>query len=196
MAKEPGPSDVAPPPSAARVVAKPAKGEYRRDLPHLQVEARPLFVTFTTYRRWILPEVARNLVIKHCLHDQGIKLQVHGMVVMPDHVHIIFTPLDDALGNPFGLAEIMHAIKGTSAHSINRALNRRGHVWQREFFDHVLRSDEKIREKVEYICDNPVRKGLVKTADDYPWLWREWVEGETVAPPLPACVAPPPSAAS
>jgi len=112
---------------------------------------------------------------------------VHGIVVMTDHVHMIFTPLNDDIGNPFELAEIMHGIKGASAHAINKTLKRRGHVWQREFFDHVLRSDESIYSKVQYICENPVRKGLVATVDDYPWLWREWVEGETnVAPPPPA----------
>jgi REP element-mobilizing transposase RayT len=97
---------------------------------------------------------------------------------MPDHVHMIFTPLKDTDGNPFGLAEIMNGIKGASAHSLNKALNRSGPVWQFESFDHVLRSDEKIASKVEYICDNPVRKGLVNQKDDYPWLWREWIEGE------------------
>jgi REP element-mobilizing transposase RayT len=99
------------------------------------------------------------------------------MVVMPDHVHLIFTPLKDHKGNPFGLAEIMSGIKGASAHCINQTLNRRGHVWQDESFDHVLRSEESIRSKVQYICENPLRKGLVTEIDAYPWLWREWVEG-------------------
>ena len=103
---------------------------------------------------------------------------MHGVVVMPDHVHMIFTPLNDDKGIPFGLAEILNAIKGASAHSINKALNRRGRVWQDESFDHVLRSDESAYNKVIYICENPVRQGLVPTMDDYPWLWREWVKSE------------------
>ena len=164
-----------PPPAAYR--AKPAKSEYRRDLPHLQVQDKPLFVTFVTHNRWQLPASIRGLVLKHCLHDHGVKLQVHGIVVMPDHVHMVFTSLNDVKGYPFGLAEIMSGIKGASAHRINKTLKRRGHVWQREYFDHVLQSDEKIRSKVQYICENPVRKGLVRDVDEYPWLWREWVEG-------------------
>ncbi len=98
-------------------------------------------------------------------------------MVMPDHVHLVYTPLQDPEGNPFGLAEILHSIKGASAKSINKALSRQGHVWQDESFDHLLRSEEGTRSKVEYICRNPVRKGLVKAEEDYPWLWREWVEG-------------------
>ncbi len=187
---------VAPPPSAVPLAAepgkpsaKPAKGEYRRFLPHLQVEGKPLFVTFATLNRWVLPETVRGLVLAHCLHEHEIKLQVHGVVVMPDHVHMIFSPLQDRQGNPYGLAEIMSGIKGTSAHSINKALNRRGHVWQREFFDHVLRSDESLRSKVQYICENPLRHGLIQSIDDYPWLWREWLEGaQNVAPPPPAAL--------
>jgi REP element-mobilizing transposase RayT len=159
-------------------LAKPAKNEYRRNLPHFQAEYKPIFLTFCTFRRWILPDAVRSLVLRHCLHEHGRKLVVHGVVVMPDHVHLIISPLQDPKGNIYGLAEIMNGIKGASAHSINKKLNRKGPVWQYESFDHVLRSDEKIREKVEYICQNPVRKGLVEKEDDYPWLWREWVEGE------------------
>jgi len=96
---------------------------------------------------------------------------------MPDHVHMIFTPLNDQEGNLFSLAEIMSGIKGASAPSINKALNRRGRVWQDESFDHVLRSDESAQGKGQYIFENPVCKGLVKEVDEYPWLWREWVEG-------------------
>jgi REP element-mobilizing transposase RayT len=125
------------------MLAKPAKGEYRRKLPHIQVETKPVFVTFCTCRRWEIPESLRGLVLQHCLHDHKLKLQVHGVAVMPDHVHLVFTPLTDGEGNTFSLAEILGAIKGASAHRINQALNRRGKVWQTESFDHILRSEEK-----------------------------------------------------
>ena len=158
--------------------AKPAKASYWRNLPHIQREHATLFVTFSTAHRWVLPESVRRTVLEHCQHDHLTKLMMHGVVVMPDHVHLVFTPLSDKDGNPYGLAELMHGIKGASAHSVNRALARKGHVWQDESFDHILRRDESIHRKVEYICQNPVRKGLVAREDDYPWLWREWIEGD------------------
>jgi hypothetical protein len=43
-------------------------------LPHLQKENKTLFVTFCTHRRWTLPESVRDLVLRHCLHDNGKKL--------------------------------------------------------------------------------------------------------------------------
>jgi REP element-mobilizing transposase RayT len=180
-----GAVNVAQPPSAVPPgsfpKAKPAHSRYRRNLPHIQLEDKTIFVTFTTYKRWKLPEFVRDVVLKHCLHDHGKKLIVHGIVVMPDHVHMVVSPLRDTQGDIFGLAEIMQGIKGASAHSINKLLDRKSRVWQDESFDHVLRSDEKIHSKVIYICENPIRKGLVSSIDDYPWLWREWVEGEGTA---------------
>jgi REP element-mobilizing transposase RayT len=141
-----------------------------------------LFVTFSTAKRWVLPESVRQAVLEHCLHDHLVKFTMHGVVVMPDHVHLVFTPLCDKDENPYGLAEIMNSIKGASAHSVNKILGRRGHVWQDESFDHILRRDESVRAKVEYICANPLRKGLGLREDDYPWLWREWAEGAKMEP--------------
>jgi REP element-mobilizing transposase RayT len=167
--------------------AKPAKAEYVRNLPHLQLDGRTLFVTFCSKKRWIIPESLREQVLRHCLHDHGRKIHVHGVVVMPDHVHMVFTPLCDDEGGVYGLAEIMNGIKGASAHAINKLLGRKGSVWQDESFDHVLRRDESAREKVEYICLNPVRKGLVEDENDYSWLWREYIEGQNdVEQPPPA----------
>jgi len=102
---------------------------------------------------------------------------MHGAVVMPDHVHLVFTPLRDDTGATFALSQIMNGIKGASAHAVNRVLGRRGHVWQSESFDHALRRTESVRNAAEYVPANPVRAGLVSIEDDYPWLWREWVEG-------------------
>ncbi len=164
-----------PPPAVSE--ARPALTSYRRDLPHLQRDDKTLFVTFNTLKRWKLPAVARQLVIEHCLHDHGMKYHLHAAVVMPDHVHIVMTPLRDREGTSFGLAEIMNGIKGASAHSINRALGRRGTVWQSESFDRILRSDGNVRAAAEYICQNPVRAGLCDTEEGYSQLWREWIEG-------------------
>jgi len=145
---------------------------YRRKLPHLQRDYQPHFVTFCTHLRWILPREARAIALACCLHDNGTKIDLHAAIVMPDHVHLILTPLINYAANEmFSLAEIMDAIKGASAHKINHSLGRVGKVWQTESFDRVLRSSEKLDEKVAYILNNPVRRGLVSVPEDYPWLW-------------------------
>jgi len=145
--------------------------QYRRYLPHYQKDDRPLFVTFRTRKPLKLSPEAKTIALQHCLHDHGVTITLHAAVIMPDHVHLLFTALRDAQGWTFALPEILRALKGASARSINTLLGRRGSVWQDESFDHVLRGNESLLETVEYIRQNPVRKGLVSRPADYPWLW-------------------------
>jgi REP element-mobilizing transposase RayT len=149
------------------------KYQYWRRLPHYQKDDLAVFVTFCCGCLDPLPEAVRDIVVRHCLHDQGTKAAIHAVVVMPDHVHLLLTPLRDLDGNLYSLVEILQGIKSASAHSLNRALGRSGPVWQEESFDHVLRSDESFEQKAEYIRQNPIRAGLVKEAADYRWLWVE-----------------------
>jgi len=86
---------------------------------------------------------------------------------MPDHVHLIYSPLRREDGWSYTLPEVMKAVKGRSARQINVALKRTGPVWQEEFFDHVLRSNDSLVDRVEYVCQNPVRAGIVKTEAEY-----------------------------
>ena len=99
------------------------------------------------------------------------RIHLHAVVVMPDHVHVLLTTLRDEKGWPFPLVDILQCCKSTTAHRINRLLHVAGPVWEEESFDHVLRSDESLKEKCEYIRQNPVVAGLVKDPEDYRWLW-------------------------
>ncbi len=82
-------------------------------------------------------------------------------------------PVDEQAGEIYSLAEIMEAVKGASAHKVNKELDRKGRVWQVESFDHVLRSSESLDAKIAYLLENPVRAGLVEKWADYPWLWKK-----------------------
>ena len=147
------------------------KYDYRRKLPHIQPDFKAFFITFCTYKRWLLPACARDLVIETCLYGNERLFWLYGLVVMPDHVHVVLLSLYDGNG-PISIPEITQAIKGTSAHQVNKLLGRKGKVWQDESFDRALRREESIEAKVNYILENPVRAGLVKNPLDYRWLWR------------------------
>ncbi len=144
--------------------------EWRRKLPHLQDGSRTLYVSMATRARWVLPPEARSLVLSHIRHEHKERIFLYAAVVMPEHVHTLFAPLCNDAGIPFGLAEIMHGMRGPSAHSVNKLLHRRGALWEEEYFDRVLRVGE-FEETLDYICTNPVRRGLVEREEDYPWLW-------------------------
>jgi len=167
---------------------------YRRRLPHLQKADACIFVTFCTGARRVLPEPARDLVLGHCLREGGLKpfvgedpfdprsgqvratsaaprILLHAIVVMPDHVHMLLTPRRDEKGWPFPVLKILQCLKSATAHRINKLLRISGPVWEEESFDHVLRSDESVKEKCEYIRQNLVEAGLVCRPEEYRWLW-------------------------
>jgi REP element-mobilizing transposase RayT len=150
------------------------RSDYRRDLPHKQNGSATLFVTMTTCKRWVLPPEARSIVLDHIRREHNHRVFLYAAVVMPDHVHALFAPLPDDTGECFGLAEIMNGMRGPSAHAVNNLLGRRGPVWDRDFFDRLLRHGEFER-YMDYICLNPVRRGLARTEEEYPWLWVEAV---------------------
>ena len=52
---------------------------------------------------------------------------------------------------------------------INRSRREAGILWQPRFFDRALRRVGEYNEKVQYIHLNPVKAGLVKRAEDWPW---------------------------
>jgi putative transposase len=161
---------------------------YRRNLPHLQRDDKPHFVTFVTKKRSVLPEWARDIVLNCCQHDHGTKYSLHVAVVMPDHVHLIFTPLIDTnRARVVLLPEIMKAIRAASAHVINQRRGCHGTIWQEESFDRVLRCSEKLDEKIAYTLNNPVRAGIVADWRDYKWVWYQ----EAPNPYAPRDLSPP-----
>jgi hypothetical protein len=67
----------------------------------------------------------------------------------------------------FPLEQLMHTWKSYSGHSLRSG--RSGRVWQREYFDRIVRDDKELDEKVGYIRNNPFRRwpGI----ESYPWVW-------------------------
>ena len=144
---------------------------YRRFLPHYENRDQTYFITFSSRNRRVLIPDARSVVLKEIVDRHRVFYYLQTAVVMPDHVHLLLRPCDTSL------ADIMKRVKGASAREVNRLLQDDGPFWQREYFDRQIRSDEKIRAKGEYIAQNPVRAGIAASPDDYPWLWRVWIEG-------------------
>jgi REP element-mobilizing transposase RayT len=146
---------------------------YRRRLPHLQKADATIFATFRKLTCEPLPLRARDLTLEHCLYEDGKRIELYVVVIMPEHVHLLFRPLRDKDGWPIPLHGILRSIKGISARDINRLLGASGPVWQDESFDHVVRSEEGLLAKADYIRMNPVRRGLARTPEEYEWLWCE-----------------------
>ena len=84
----------------------------------------------------------------------------HLFLLMPDHVHALlsFPPSGKAM------QLVISKWKEWTAKQLKI-------VWQRDFFEYRLRREESWREKADYILENPVRKGLVGRAEDWPFVY-------------------------
>ena len=99
--------------------------------------------------------------------DLQRKSDMMAVCVMPDHVHLLMTPLSE------NLIDLISKWKGYASHLVwNKSYE--GKVWQRSFYDHALRKDEDVKRVAEYIVCNPVRKGLVQDWSSYPYSWHRW----------------------
>jgi REP element-mobilizing transposase RayT len=84
--------------------------------------------------------------------------------IMPNHVHVVFSPLP-----PHSVSEILKSWKGFTARRANQLLNRNGPFWGVESFDHLIRSPEYFEQFVSYVHNNPVKAGLCRTPEDWPY---------------------------
>ena len=85
-------------------------------------------------------------------------------VFLPDHWHAITYP-----PHPLSISQVFKAVKVSSTIAVNVRLGERGELWQARFFDRALRTVREYHDKVEYIHLNPVRRGLVRTAEEWKW---------------------------
>ena len=92
----------------------------------------------------------RKIVEDVLTHDDGKSYRLHEFIVMPNHVHVLVTPLGEHT-----LSEALQEWKSVSAHRINHTLGRSGEFWQKESFDHIVRDAEAAERFAGYIRRNP-----------------------------------------
>jgi valyl-tRNA synthetase len=144
---------------------------HKRHLPHWQLGGSSYFITFRLHKGQ-LPEKDRQLVVDACLHWHNQRMNVHLLTVMPDHVHLLITPLKKEDGSYHRLEDLLHSIKSYTAHELNKRYSREGPVWQQEHFDRIVRDEDEFFEKWQYIENNPVRAGLVERPEQYAFTAR------------------------
>jgi len=94
-------------------------------------------------------DVRERLMARLLLEDS-----LDAWVIMPNHLHALITPEGRSLG------QVMQDWKGGSAFEINRLLGRSGPLWQKETYDHIVRSEAQLRHYRRYIAENPIKARL------------------------------------
>ena len=88
-------------------------------------------------------------------HFDGVRYQLGDVVVMPNHVHLLITPLPG-----HELEDVLQSRKRQSACELNLLLNRSGDFWQKHSYDHIVRDEAELRAFRKYIAENPAKAGL------------------------------------
>ena len=76
-------------------------------------------------------------------------------VIMPNHVHCLFT-----LNAEWKLEQMLHSWKRHSAREINRTIGKTGTLWQKDYFDRLIRDPDHFGNCVRYIRKNPTKANL------------------------------------
>ncbi len=170
----------------------------QRRLPHLYPENTPLFVTWHLYGSlpaaryppphhmsagqafvWMdryldtartgpmflgRPEIAESVV--EAIRRGACELyqyELQAYVVMANHVHLLIVPRIEP-------CRLLKSLKGSTARAANLILGRTGEpFWQRESYDHWIRDGTEWDRVKTYMGMNPVKAGLVASAEDFPW---------------------------
>jgi REP element-mobilizing transposase RayT len=142
------------------------------------------FVIFCTAKR-------RRVLASPRIHEAFIsygrdaldhKVAVGRYVIMPDHIHLFVQGDQDfELGMWVrGLKRVVaaavaggrgerHSPAETAAATTLRRIENAGSLWQRRFFDHLIRNGESYEQKWNYVRDNPIRAGLVVKREEWPY---------------------------
>ncbi len=139
----------------------------RKTLPHTVpgwLKGSPIFfVTICTQQRGknqLCQPVAGQAVLSAAEYYHTIgRWHVHLLLLMPDHLHALLS---------FQKVESMSQVIRSWKHYLSK---HHGIEWQRDYFDHRLRTDESHEEKADYIRQNPVRAGLVPSPELWPYVW-------------------------
>ena len=124
---------------------------------------RTFFITSVTAQRRALFQrtAAADLLVDVFFHyrEQG-KYLLHDFVIMPDHFQALITPAPE-----ISLERAVQFIKGGFSFRLKSGCP----VWQASFTNHRIRDDRDFVQHREYIRMNPLRAGLVRNPEDYPY---------------------------
>ncbi len=126
------------------------------------------FITLCSYERsHILTQTkTANILISAFNHQRNEKIiKLYCYCIMPDHLHLLMS-LSDFY--PHNLQTWIRSFKRFTAKSAKTTLPT-NQLWQKNFYDHIIRKEESFIKIAEYILNNPVRGGLVGNWKDYPY---------------------------
>lgn len=125
----------------------------------------PVHVVIATFGR---RDLFADRTLARTVFEVALQQAPLAACLMPDHLHWVLASCDR-------LSDQVRSFKLASTRAAWGA-GFRGKVWQRSFYDHVIRDEEDLERTMGYVLGNPVKAGLVEAAEDWPFRMRT-VEG-------------------
>ena len=119
----------------------------------------------------LINDQVANLVADSIQFRDGQVYDLISFCIMPNHVHLVYTPLEKSDRTCFSPMEILHSLKRYTAREANKILQRNGPFWQHESYDHFIRDDAELERTVKSVLYNPVKANLVKEQTDWKWSY-------------------------
>ena len=91
------------------------------------------------------------------------KFELYCYCFMPDHVHFIAS-----VHGHHSIFDLVAMFKSLTTKK-SREFDCKDSIYQSRFYDHFIRSEKELNEKINYILENPVRKGIVENWSEYPF---------------------------
>ena len=113
---------------------------------------------------WLRDERVAKQVENALMYFDGERYRLLAWSVMPNHVHALIETLPG-----FPLGDIVHSWKSFTAKQANKLLDRAGEFWMPDYFDRYIRDEKHLAAVTDYIEQNPMKAGLVRSAGDWRW---------------------------
>lgn len=119
-------------------------------------------------------EQVADIVAEAIHYRDGKVYTLEAFCIMPNHGHVVCTPLEKESGEFNSLTEIFQSLKRHTARQSNLMLGRSGAFWQDESYDHIVRDQAELERIVKYVLYNPVKAGLVDDWKDWKWSYSKY----------------------
>lgn len=122
---------------------------------------------------WLKDEKIAGIVAEKILDMSNTRYRLIAYCIMSTHVHMLIEPNTleraghQAKSAKYPVAEVLRLLKGSTARACNMEIERSGHFWHHESYDHFVRDENELMRTIHYILNNPVKAGLVKE-------WKDW----------------------
>ncbi|HHT9124681.1 MAG TPA: REP-associated tyrosine transposase [Candidatus Brocadiia bacterium] len=167
----------------------------RKTIHHYNIPCHAHFLTFSCYQELLLlsQERTRHWLIEAIIEaKEKYKYALWAYVIMPEHVHLLVYPLVQT----YNISSFLKTLKQSVARkakyylqennpswldklSVKHGARKVFRFWQAEpGYDRNINSENELFEKIHYVHNNPVKRGLVSTPQEWKWSSASWYNGE------------------